>query len=53
MFQAYLWLCLVEEILDPIKDELVKLCVMVMTGVDVKWEMTERWNELLADEVLS
>jgi hypothetical protein len=53
MFQAYLWLCILEESMAPVKEELVDLCVMVMTGVDVKWEMTELWNKVLADEILA
>lgn len=53
MFQAYLWLCVLEESMAPVKEELVDLCVMVMTGVDVKWEMTELWNQVLADELLA
>jgi hypothetical protein len=53
MFQAYLWLCVLEETIAPIEQELVELCVMVMTGVDVKWEMTEVWNQVLASEVLA
>ncbi len=24
-----------------------------MTGVEVKWEMTELWNQVLADELLA
>jgi hypothetical protein len=53
MFQAYLWLCILEGSLVPIEQELVDLCVMVMTGVEVKWEMTELWNKLLAEELLA
>jgi hypothetical protein len=53
MFQAYLWLCLLEGSMTAIKDELVGLCVMVMTGVKVKWEMTELWNKVLAEELLA
>lgn len=52
MFQAYLWLCLLEKSMTPIEQELVELCVMVMTGVKVKWEMTELWNKLLTQELL-
>lgn len=52
MFQAYLWLCLLEESVEPVEKELVTLCVMVMTSVDVKWEMTEKWSEILNDEIL-
>jgi hypothetical protein len=53
MFQSYLWLCLLEESMTPIEQELVDLCVMVMPGINVKWEMAELWNKLLADEILS
>ncbi len=53
MFQAYLWLCFLEQSLAPVEEELVDLCVMVLPSVDVKWEMIELWNQVLADEVLS
>ena len=53
MFQAYLWLCLLEGSMSPIKHELVDLCVMVMTGVKVKWEMTELWNKVLSEEIIA
>jgi len=53
MFQGYLWLCLLEDTMNPIEHELVDLCVMVMTGVKVKWEMTELWNKLLMEEIIS
>ncbi len=53
MFQAYLWLCLLEKSMAPIESELLDLCVMVMTAVHVKWEMTELWNKLLSEEILA
>jgi hypothetical protein len=53
MFQAYLWLCFLEKNLAPIEEELLDLCVMVMTGVKVKWEMIELCNEILCEEILS
>lgn len=53
MFQAYIWLCFLEKSLAPIEDELVDLCVMVMTGVKVKWEMIELSNATLCEEILS
>lgn len=52
MFQAYLWLCVLQGSLSPVEDELVRLCIMVMTRVGVPWEMTVQWNELLMAEVL-
>jgi hypothetical protein len=51
MFQAYLWLCVLQGNLAPVEDELVRLCTMVMPRVGVPWEMTVRWNELLMAEV--
>ncbi|NMG21255.1 hypothetical protein [Brasilonema bromeliae] len=53
MFQGYLWLCVLEESLKPVKQELVPLCVMVMPSVGVKWEMTDKWKRFLADEIES
>jgi len=52
MFQAYLWLCVLEGNMVAIEKELVGLCVLVMTGVDVKWEMVELWNNVLVEEIL-
>jgi Phycobilisome protein len=51
MFQAYLWLCVLQGSLAPVEDELVRLCTMVMPRVGVPWEMTVRWNALLMEEV--
>ncbi|KYC43054.1 hypothetical protein WA1_13210 [Scytonema hofmannii PCC 7110] len=51
MFQAYLWLCVLEESLKPIEQELVPLCVMVMPSVGVEWEMTNQWKRQLVDEI--
>ncbi|MGF1568909.1 MAG: hypothetical protein ACFCVD_12710 [Nodosilinea sp.] len=51
MFQAYLWLCVLKGTVDPVEDELVRLCTMVMPRVGVPWEMTVRWCELLMAEV--
>jgi hypothetical protein len=53
MFQAYLWLCILEESMAPIESELVDLCVMVLPGVQVKWEMIELWNKLLTAEIIA
>lgn len=53
MFQAYLWLCVLEESMEPVEKELVALCVMVMEGVGVKWELTAQWTKLLVDEINS
>lgn len=52
MFQGYLWLCVLKGHLEPIQQELVALCVMVMQSMDVKWELTERWNQVLIREIM-
>ena len=52
MFQAYFWLCFLKGSMAPVEDELVDLCAMVLPGVEVKWEMTELWNQLLTEEIL-
>ncbi|MBD2607751.1 hypothetical protein H6G81_25285 [Scytonema hofmannii FACHB-248] len=53
MFQAYLWLSVLEESIKPVEEELVPLCVMVMPTVGVKWEMIDKWKQLLIDEIES
>ncbi|MGB7248388.1 MAG: hypothetical protein WBC73_05570 [Phormidesmis sp.] len=51
MFQAYLWLCVMQGSLAPVEDELLRTCTMVMPRVGVPWEMTLKWNEMLMAEV--
>ena len=53
MFQAYLWLCVLEESMKPIEQELVALCVMVLESVGVSWELIALWIPLLTDEIIS
>ncbi|NHC33719.1 hypothetical protein [Scytonema millei] len=53
MFQAYLWLCVLQGSLAPIEDELVRLCTMVMPRVGATWEMTAVWNVLLVAEIMN
>jgi hypothetical protein len=53
MFQAYLYLCVLEQSLVPIEKELVSLCVMVVESLQVKWELVEEWNRLLINEMMS
>lgn len=53
MFQAYLWLCFLEESIEPIESELLPLCQMVAQGVGIKWNMVEIWCQELAREMES
>jgi len=53
MWQAYLWLSVLEGNTTAVEEELLTLCIMVMTGVEVKWELIEQWIKLLRDEILA
>ncbi len=53
MFQAYLLLCFLEKSMAPIQEELIPLCAMVVQGVEIKWELTQKWCEVLAAEMES
>ncbi|MDY6899905.1 MAG: hypothetical protein SWZ49_17765 [Cyanobacteriota bacterium] len=53
MFQAYILLCFLEKSMQPIQQELVPLCAMVVEGVEIKWELTQQWCEVLASEMES
>lgn len=53
MFQAYLWLCVLQKNMTPITNELVELCIMVLPRVGVKWELIEQWNYTLVEELVN
>ena len=53
MFQAYILLCFLEKNMTPIEQELIPLCAMVVEGVEIKWELTQKWCEVLAQEMES
>jgi hypothetical protein len=53
MFQAYLWLSVLEESLLSVKQELVTLCVMVMESVEIAEAFFIKAIQLLMDEILS
>jgi hypothetical protein len=52
MFQAYLWLCVLEKSLAPIEQELINLCIMVLECIGVNWVLAEQSTQLLVDEIL-
>jgi hypothetical protein len=52
MFQSYLWLCFLRETLAPLEKELLPLCVMVVEGVEIKPELTQKWCQVLSDEIM-
>ena len=53
MFQAYLWLCILEGNLKFVEQELVAICVVVFGSLQFPWMMTVKGNELLMDEIFS
>jgi Phycobilisome protein len=53
MFQAYLWLCVLQGSSKVIEQELLALCIMVLECVDVSWQTTVRATELLMEEILT
>lgn len=53
MFQAYILLCILERNIAVIEQELLALCIMVINSIEVAWEVTEQWNQMLVDELLN
>lgn len=53
MFQAYLWLCVLEQSMAAIETELVPLCLMVLPSVEVEWHFIIRWVQMLATEIIN
>lgn len=51
MFQGYLWLCVLEENMTSVEQELLPLCVMVFPSVEVKWELVNNMLKLLTEEL--
>jgi hypothetical protein len=50
MFQVYLWVCILEQSLAPIQQELFPLCVMIYPAVRVHWELVRQMLHLLGQE---
>lgn len=47
MFQAYLWLCVLEGNMSSVENELLPLCLMVFPAISVDWEITQVAVELM------
>ena len=47
MFQAYLWLCLLENSLSVIENELLPLCLIVFPSTNVQWQLVTQGVENL------
>ncbi|MGB5974631.1 MAG: hypothetical protein WBG38_15005 [Nodosilinea sp.] len=53
MFQAYLWLAVLQGSLQVVEQELIALCVVVLEEIGVPWKMTAQGIEMLTDEIIS
>ena len=52
MFQAYLWLCVLQGNLDAIEQELFVLCDLVYRGIGIPWEMASQATVYLVAEIM-
>ncbi len=52
MFQSYLWLCVLEDSMAAVEQELIPLCVMVFPAIEVTWELVAQMTKLLMNELL-
>ncbi len=52
MFQAYLFLCMLEESMAAVEQELVSLCEMVFPTIHVTWVLVRQVLQLLVNELL-
>jgi hypothetical protein len=51
MFQVYMWVCLLENDLQALEEELFPLCVMIYPQLNVSWELVRQMVGLLRREV--
>jgi hypothetical protein len=53
MFQAYLWLSVLEESLETVHQRLLPACLMVFPSVKVSWKLVDQMLALLLGEIRS
>lgn len=51
MFQVYLWLCVLEQSIAAIQQELFPLCVMLYPTLKVRWELVRQMLNLIGIEL--
>ncbi|MGA9380118.1 MAG: hypothetical protein WBV73_15245, partial [Phormidium sp.] len=51
MFQVYLWVCVLENSIAAIQQELFPLCVMLYPTLKVRWELVRQMINLLGKEI--
>ncbi|MEM7794977.1 MAG: hypothetical protein AAF579_11080 [Cyanobacteria bacterium P01_C01_bin.118] len=52
MFQAYLWLCVLQGNLDAIEQELWVFCDLIYRRIDIPWEMASQGTKFLVTEIM-
>lgn len=53
MFQVYLWVCILENNISAVQQELFPLCVMLYPRLKVRWDLVRQLIELLGIEIHS
>ncbi len=53
MFQVYLWVCVLENNISAVQQELFPLCVMLYPRLKVRWELVRQLIELVGIEIHS
>ncbi|MCC5645967.1 hypothetical protein LC607_24125 [Nostoc sp. CHAB 5824] len=53
MFQVYLWVCILENNISAVQQELFPLCVMLYPRLKVRWELVRQLIHLLGIEIRS
>ncbi|MEH1868096.1 MAG: hypothetical protein V7K69_24305 [Nostoc sp.] len=53
MFQVYLWVCILENNISAVQQELFPLCVMLYPRLKVSWELVRQLIHLLGIEIRS
>lgn len=53
MFQVYLWVCILENNVSAIQQELFPLCIMLYPRLKVRWELVRQLIHLLGTEICS
>jgi len=53
MFQVYLWVCVLEDTISSVQQELFPLCVMLYPRLNVRWELVQQLILLLGEEIRS
>ena len=53
MFQVYLWVCILENSVSAVQQELFPLCVMLYPRLKVRWELVLQMLHLLNSEIMA